>query len=41
MKTITRAALSALALVLTLAPSAFAEEYRLGVMDKLRIRVAE
>ncbi|OJU92535.1 MAG: sugar ABC transporter substrate-binding protein [Shinella sp. 65-6] len=41
MKTITRAALSALALVLTLAPSAFAEEYRLGVMDKLRIRGAE
>ncbi len=31
----------ALALVLANAPSAFAQEYRLGVMDKLRIRVAE
>lgn len=30
-----------LALVLGAAPSALAEEYRLGVMDKLRIRVAE
>lgn len=41
MKTITKTVSAAFTLALLLASAASAEEYRLGVMDKLRIRVAE
>ncbi|MFT4158517.1 polysaccharide biosynthesis/export family protein [Shinella sp.] len=41
MKTITKTVSAAFAVALLLASAASAEEYRLGVMDKLRIRVAE
>ena len=41
MKTISRTASAAFTIALMLASTATAEEYRLGVMDKLRIRVAE
>ncbi len=41
MKTISRTASAAFTIALMLASTAMAEEYRLGVMDKLRIRVAE
>lgn len=41
MKTITKTVSAAFTLALLLASAVSAEEYRLGVMDKLRIRVAE
>ncbi|WPE23753.1 polysaccharide biosynthesis/export family protein [Shinella zoogloeoides] len=41
MKTITKTVSAAFTVALLLASAASAEEYRLGVMDKLRIRVAE
>lgn len=41
MKTITKTISAAFTVALLLASAASAEEYRLGVMDKLRIRVAE
>jgi exopolysaccharide production protein ExoF len=41
MKTITKTVSAAFTLALLLASAASAQEYRLGVMDKLRIRVAE